>query len=341
MKALILSSMFLLAMATQAAAQDRPATDPPVPEQDRPILPDQDQPGAVTDEVPGQVDQEQPNLRDRLRTRRIPATDIGANASGLQEYFAACWLIGNHEEITISQFALERAQNPKVKQFAQQMIEDHTRMVAQLRQFAPQYAEIDFTGGVTRFPEANTRGEERRENRRERRENREINRENRDNPPQERTGDEQPGVETPRPEIRIGTGADATEDNQEEAGVTAEGTRGSDDVLQQLLQFNQQAAGQCLMLTREALEKHSGADFDQAYLGAQVGAHIGMLAKLRAAEGYTNGEFRELVTQGLKTTEEHLQHAEQLLQELAGTSGGEAPLRRPEQPERPTNRPNN
>jgi predicted outer membrane protein len=57
-------------------------------------------------------------------------------SSEADQFFAACLAIKNQGEVEISKFALERTQNPQVKQFAQQMIVDHQPMVPKLQQIA-------------------------------------------------------------------------------------------------------------------------------------------------------------------------------------------------------------
>jgi len=51
---------------------------------------------------------------------------------------AAVGSVSNMSEIQPSQLALQRAQNPQVRQFAQQMIPDHTRLEQQMRQMLRQ-----------------------------------------------------------------------------------------------------------------------------------------------------------------------------------------------------------
>jgi predicted outer membrane protein len=53
----------------------------------------------------------------------------------MDAHLAACLLLGNQKEIAISKFAMEHAQNQKVKQFAQQMIASHSKDAAELQKF--------------------------------------------------------------------------------------------------------------------------------------------------------------------------------------------------------------
>jgi hypothetical protein len=82
---------------------------------------------------------------------------------------------------------------------------------------------------------------------------------------------------------------------------------------------------QCLALTQRELQE-AGEDFDACYIGQQVGAHIGMLAKLQASEQYATGELRNFIQEATQTVEGHLQHAKELAKELktAQASSGAA-----------------
>ncbi len=70
-----------------------------------------------------------------------------SSASGvnqqLEQHAAACLLIGNHEEIAISEFGEEHAQSNEVKEFAREMIKEHTKLASRLRKFAPQQANFE------------------------------------------------------------------------------------------------------------------------------------------------------------------------------------------------------
>jgi len=74
---------------------------------------------------------------------------------------------------------------------------------------------------------------------------------------------------------------------------------------------------QCLVLNREELTKYEGHEFDQAFLGQQLGAHIGMLAKLKAAGEETSSELSQWTVKAQETTKKHKDHLETLMNDLA------------------------
>jgi predicted outer membrane protein len=64
-------------------------------------------------------------------------------ANQLDQHAAACLLIGNQEEIAISEIAMDKANNDRVKDFANQMIKDHQKFIGKLRKFTPQNASFE------------------------------------------------------------------------------------------------------------------------------------------------------------------------------------------------------
>ena len=62
------------------------------------------------------------------------AGSTAANSADLNHYIANCLIIKNEAEIKANEFGEQRAENPKVKQFARQMIDDHRQLVEKLQQ---------------------------------------------------------------------------------------------------------------------------------------------------------------------------------------------------------------
>lgn len=72
-------------------------------------------------------------------------------AQQLNDAIAGCLLLGNQEEVALAQFAQSRAQNPKVKEFAQMMIRDHQQAIQRLQQIAPNVADVNLQGAERGF----------------------------------------------------------------------------------------------------------------------------------------------------------------------------------------------
>jgi putative membrane protein len=101
---------------------------------------------------------------------------------------------------------------------------------------------------------------------------------------------------------------------------TATSTQAGDANLDKVLQLSQQAAQECLSMTKSELQQKQGAEFDKAYMGSQVGAHIGMLAKLKASEQQASPELASIVSESSQTVKSHFEKAKQICKELESSA---------------------
>lgn len=216
----------------------------------------------------------------------------------IEQHAAACLLIGNQEEIAMSEFGIERAESDQVKEFARDMVKEHTKMVSQLRKFTPQQASFELN--VQRDPAVNDRNAGRGQG-------------------QGQSGQGQ-GAQGQSGQGQAGQGQAGAGTRSGEA-TAARATTAGGGMMDQLLMMKRDKAQECLSIHKEMLKEHKGADFDKAFMGAQVAAHISMLAELRSMKGKVSGEFAELVSEGEKTTQQHLDHAKQVMEEVAKSGG--------------------
>jgi len=86
----------------------------------------------------------------------------------------------------------------------------------------------------------------------------------------------------------------------------------------QMLSLQQRVAQECLTLTQDELTKSE--DFDRCYIGQQVGAHIGMLAKLKGSAQFASPQLRSFIDEATKTVEKHLDKAKQIAKSLEDES---------------------
>jgi predicted outer membrane protein len=115
-----------------------------------------------------------------------------------------------------------------------------------------------------------------------------------------------------------GEGRDvATREARKVPADAADDTEGQGGLLARMHRMAKRAHEQCLVLSRENLTKYEGHEFDQAFLGQQLGAHIGMLAKLKAAQEETSGELSQWTGKAQETTKKHKDHLETLMNDLA------------------------
>ncbi|BBO31587.1 DUF4142 domain-containing protein [Lacipirellula parvula] len=78
----------------------------------------------------------------------------------------------------------------------------------------------------------------------------------------------------------------------------------------------QAVKSECLSLTEKELGQYKGAEFDQAFIGQQLGAHVGMLAHLRGSNSFASPELQKLIAEGEKMTTMHMSEAKKIMEQL-------------------------
>jgi predicted outer membrane protein len=221
----------------------------------------------------------------------------GQASQEVEHYLANCLLQRNKAEVEISQFAEEQSQNPQVKQFAGQMVKDHQQLVQKLEQIAGNQptaqrgsSRLDLnapsgtdrtTLGATGVPATPAT----------------------------------PGTETPAT-----PGATSTTETSPEPGATA--NRGMmSPALSQLAGIEQKIGDHCKQALREELQQKSGAEFDQCYLGAQVGAHMQMLSALEVIAQENTGQLKQIADEARPIVQKHLDKAKDLMKQEKGEPG--------------------
>jgi predicted outer membrane protein len=248
---------------------------------------------------PGQARQgaTQPGQPGQARQGATQPGQPGAQAGNLDHEIATCLALGNQEEIALAQMAESQAQHDRVKEFAQMMQRDHTQALQRLQQVAPNVSSINLQGRPGATTQSSTR--------------------------------QQPGSAVQQ------AGGTAQQQFGQPGGVRPAGSTqpsaGQDSARTELAQA---IASQCLALTQRELQEKSGAEFDQCYVAQQVGAHIGMLAKLQASEQYASGELRTVIQELTPKIEGHLQHAKELAKELQNAQASNDAAQRDAAPRR-------
>jgi predicted outer membrane protein len=244
---------------------------------------------ATGDSTPGRVEQSNDRSANGNQGQppgsaaRTPSSVRGNSQQGqagqLDQQIAACLLLGNQEEVVLAQLAQSRAQSEEVKQFAQHMMEQHQQAIAKIEQAAPQVASLglDLTASA---------------------------------------GNNATGTRSAN--ARGTTGA-AGQNNQAgqttAAGVEASGAQqGAGN--HQALEMAKDIKQQCLQLTQQALSEKQGAEFDKAYMGQQVAAHMSMLAELRGSQKYAGQQLRPIIQEGEQMAQQHLTQAKEIMEQL-------------------------
>jgi predicted outer membrane protein len=219
--------------------------------------------------------------------QRTTTTNSQGQGNKLDQHLAACLTLGNQEEIALAQFAQEKAQNPQVKQFAQMMIEEHQQAVSKLQQAVPQLASLNL----------------------------------------QLKGAQGAGARSASGERAAATAATRGTATDQTASATSGTQRGAAPAQgdQQMLELGRAIKEECLALTQAELGRKQGADFDKCYMAQQVGAHIAMLAELKAGQRFASNQLKPILQEGTQMTEHHLAQARTITEQLEAAGGADAP----------------
>lgn len=250
------------------------------------------QPGRETRQEERQQNQSNQQNREERREQRqqrqgeVPSqqrTDAARQSThqSLDQTVADCLLLGNHEEIALAKMAKENAESEDVKKFAQMLIEDHQKFVQKLQKFSSRSINLDGDRQAdASTPQTDSLAADQR------------NRQAADRPAEPRQTLDQNG----RPV-------------EHRAAYAPQGDEAR-------FQLEQAIAKECLHLTKKELKEHSGKEFDMAFVGQQMGAHIGMTAKLKASRSFVSADLQQVLDEGLQVTMQHHEKAKQLKDKL-------------------------
>jgi predicted outer membrane protein len=224
------------------------------------------------------------NREARQQNRDTRQADQAGQSKEMDQFIATCLLIGNQEEVALAQDAASRTQNENVKRFAQMLVNDHQQAIQKLQQHAKPGMGLEGAGTISA---ANAAPGSRPS-------------------AQPRTLPSNQVAANDSPTARQFTANRVDIDRDPMAGGS----------LDQVLKMSQQAAQECLSMTKSIMQEKQGAQFDKAFAGSQVGAHVGMLAKLKASEQYASPELASIIQESQQIVQSHLEQAKQLCEEL-------------------------
>jgi predicted outer membrane protein len=224
----------------------------------------------------------------------------------------------NEGEIELAKLAGEKSENSEVKQFAQSLVDDHQALIQKLKQMAGDHnrganttvgdaqQRTPFQQTATQLGQpGNTPGGTPGQN------------------PTANPGQDTPGQnnQSDQPGQRGQAGQRNPTDQAGQAGQPGQ-RRGQNSDMQgvrvphQLTQIMEEACDNSLKMTKEMLSNYQGQDFQMAFLGQQIVAHIEQLAELKALENSGPEELKSLVGEASKKVQAHLEKAKQLAKKL-------------------------
>jgi predicted outer membrane protein len=232
----------------------------------------------------------QPAQRGQPYTAQFRGTQATGTAASmdLEHYLAQCLLIKNQAEIELSQFAQQQAQNPEIKQFAQELIKDHQQAAQKLQQLAGMQGQG--TGRSSQASGARGQNDAQRQ---------------------------QPGAD--RSELRTSTNTQITEPGLTQGAnqsLTADRSGAQGGAWNELLELDRQITERCTEMIREELQAKRGPEFDHCFVSAQIGSHTHMLAALEVIGQRAQGDLKQVVDEARPVVQRHLDHAKQLAKQL-------------------------
>ncbi len=193
------------------------------------------------------------------------------------EQFATCWALDNQEEIILAKFAQEKSKNKEVIQFAKMIAEEHQACLKKLSKFAPEASREGYL--VTNH--ANQSGAQN------------------DSTPEATQRPDQ----DPKSAGKVATSPIPS--------VSDSGSHAID-----MMQFQREVAQQCIADSKKYLDSKGSDDFDETFVGMQIGKHAAMHTKLVVLQRHTSDQMREMVTEGIQSLEKHMKAAESLMEKL-------------------------
>lgn len=260
-----------------------------------------------TQQDPAQRQQQDPTQRQQQResfdrnqatTGRQARTTQGDEE--LVSFLAGKLAIMNQVETELAQLAQNQATSPDVKQLAQRIAQSHQQLNQRLAQAVPQLANFEGLSGQRIAAEGSRATQAGQDQQAQR---------------QAQAGQDRRPDATDRQTAR--TDADR-------AGTTVRGQSGDDLSARTLLEICRRAAQNHLQMAKQSLQAKQGSDFDACWVGAQVCAHQGMIAQLKAIQNVGSPEFQQVVQMAEQESQQHLQQAEQLAQRLMGERGSQS-----------------
>lgn len=234
----------------------------------------------------------------------------------LDEFIASCLILENQNEVAAAKLAQQHAKSSDVKSFAQEMEKDHSQLISELAKFAKE----DFKNRKTE-----SRGSESASSRTEEPAN--ANRTAKAEPA--RPGQARPAAGAPAatpgtaPTTAPGARATAPGAPATAVGVAPGAASRGEDLLDTQLQIKHEIADQCLSSASRELSSKKGEEFDECYIGMQIGMHMKMIDELKVLERHVSPQLKSTLSDGRQTAENHLEKAKKLHKDLASHSSAD------------------
>ncbi|HEY2837592.1 MAG TPA: DUF4142 domain-containing protein [Pirellulales bacterium] len=235
-----------------------------------------------------------PRQTERAANPAVSRPAANPQPTASTDAFLARWLIiDNQNEIEAARLAQQKSKDSDVKQFAEQMIQDHQKLIDQLARFANENAEpraaANRAGGQA--PAGQSRTVEAQQN-----------------------GNNQVRTEVTQEPARVN--GQAAPERRTVARVTDQGQiPGQASHQSDMLALKQELADECRNSIRQELDRKDGKEFDECYIGMQLAAHMMAIDTMKVFERHASNELKQTIANGVKTAEGHLSTAKKIMRE--------------------------
>jgi predicted outer membrane protein len=252
--------------------------------------------------------QQRPDRPDRPDRPEASRTNPADKAAGLARQsnditLASCLLIDSQAEIAVAQLAQQRAQDPELKKFAQQLAMEHGEWVKKLHRFVGPNTGASSTsaqpGRDSDLPGAAA-------------------------PPQPREKSPQATPATPDSRATAGQAQPRTSPRDVQRDLPR---RPATDRELDLVSLKRELSEKCLQTAMSELEPKTGREFDKCFIHMQIGAHLHAIDTMLVFQNHVSPELNKVLVDGIQACRGHLQRAKDFAKPFDGAPTTDAPRR--------------
>ena len=195
-------------------------------------------------------------------------------------HVASCLILGNQNEIAAARIAEEKAESDNVRAFAKEMIDAHQKCIDSLERFAHNHHR----DRASREPGASRK-----------------------------RGAAAAATVAAEPEpAKASPGAD------EPRGATTAQAGEHHEHFSKYMKIREELADQCRASVKRELDTTDGREFDECFMGLQVGYHMLLVDELTVLIRHGSPELKPVLQQDLVQAQKHFDKAKQILMGLRG-----------------------
>lgn len=250
----------------------------------------------------------QPGVQPAIQPGGQPAQPNVQHQQGDQQ-IATLIMTCNRNEVETAKFAMSKIKSDEVKEIATKMIKDHTEGMTKFARWAGHGAQQNTGTRDSGDREERPRDENRREDREEGRRDRDDDQSRAKPTTGPNTAGVAAGVRAPAGTAPANAAQNANQGPNQTVFRPVMGG-GLNWVA-----IHQEIADEALAGCKKELSRYEGNDFDKAYLGHQLGAHMHVLTELKVFKKHVSSQLGAEIDDAISMTEEHIKHLRSTMEE--------------------------